>query len=574
VVVVEVGVEVVVGAVVGVGVEVGVGVGVEVVVVVVVEVGVEVVVGAVVGVGVEVGVGVGVEVVVGVGVEVGVEVVVGAVVEVVVVVVVVVGVEVVLIGFLGAAHMGLADILSPRLVELGRIKIGRLGQMKTSAGGKQFRQPEKLDHFLITLMNRSQTGDLIVDEMLMKQLTDKHGDADGKIRRLPIYLLSNEIDDALQVRYVWYDKKTCIASSDGVTIDYHVDERGNPLDVPQQFPFDINEIERIDPKTNRPRFKLHASFSCVIASGSSRWGGVYRLRTTSKITADQLYGSMLHLQGLLCGQLAGVPLFLVIRPIQVAPDGKATTVYVAHVEVQGTDMLAIQKTAREQMELRLANATHIRQAEIQFKKLLALPGGEPPDEIEAIQAEFSPPDEAVDPVEAAKPAGAKLADRLVKAHKPTPAPPVTPPEPPQEPQDERQEAQDFFDGQASEPDPAPEAPKRQADSDRLRDEAAKPKEPEPSNAHPSSEVWDSPDKVPDDAVATFDAVKAKAKQMVIAEFGPEFADQFVSNIGVHWAIASNRPVSVKLRREFLHLLSVGKIEVQDAAGKASAKRVG
>ena len=42
----------------------------------------------------------------------------------------------------------------PRLAERGRIKIGEKGEMKTSSQGKQFAQPKKLDHMLITTMQR------------------------------------------------------------------------------------------------------------------------------------------------------------------------------------------------------------------------------------------------------------------------------------------------------------------------------------------------------------------------------------------------------------------------------------
>lgn len=44
--------------------------------------------------------------------------------------------------------------LIPQLAERGKVKIGEKGEMKTSQGGKQFAQPKKLDHFVITTMQR------------------------------------------------------------------------------------------------------------------------------------------------------------------------------------------------------------------------------------------------------------------------------------------------------------------------------------------------------------------------------------------------------------------------------------
>ena len=49
--------------------------------------------------------------------------------------------------------MGIKN-LTPRLAEWGKIKIGAKGKMKTSNQGKQFAQPQKLDHFIITTMER------------------------------------------------------------------------------------------------------------------------------------------------------------------------------------------------------------------------------------------------------------------------------------------------------------------------------------------------------------------------------------------------------------------------------------
>ena len=42
----------------------------------------------------------------------------------------------------------------PRLAERGRIKIGDKGEMKTSQDGKQFANRGKLDHMVITTMQR------------------------------------------------------------------------------------------------------------------------------------------------------------------------------------------------------------------------------------------------------------------------------------------------------------------------------------------------------------------------------------------------------------------------------------
>ena len=75
--------------------------------------------------------------------------------------------------------------LSPRLAERGRIKIGEKGEMKTSTQGKQFALPKKLDHIVITTMQRDAAGRLMPDTDLMAQI-NPGGD---KLTEIPVRLL-------------------------------------------------------------------------------------------------------------------------------------------------------------------------------------------------------------------------------------------------------------------------------------------------------------------------------------------------------------------------------------------------
>lgn len=57
-----------------------------------------------------------------------------------------------------------AKLLRRRPQELGKIKIGCLGAERTSSGGKQFRLPVKLDHFILTSRTRGKDGNFVIDE--------------------------------------------------------------------------------------------------------------------------------------------------------------------------------------------------------------------------------------------------------------------------------------------------------------------------------------------------------------------------------------------------------------------------
>ena len=48
----------------------------------------------------------------------------------------------------------LSDLIKPRLPELGKIKIGGLGQERQARSGGTYRQPVKDDHFTIKNLHR------------------------------------------------------------------------------------------------------------------------------------------------------------------------------------------------------------------------------------------------------------------------------------------------------------------------------------------------------------------------------------------------------------------------------------
>ena len=289
----------------------------------------------------------------------------------------------------------LARILpGTRLVTLGNIKIGGKGAERTSRSGSTFRIPEKHNYFTVTTLLRNPAGDLIEDAPLMKSLVDCYGDPDDRrLRVLPIAALSNDPDDFLQAAYVWYGGKTVGARSDGETVTWFCDPKtGKRLDHPRIEPWNPEYLDMTNGDATNPvkLFKTHTQLSCSIASENARWGGVYKFRTTSVITGSQLLSSFTLLRQLTGGILMGLPLMLIVRPCQVAPNGKATTVYVVHVELHGPDLRALQEQARQQALWQLENHKLIADSARQIKLLLPPPGHESPADAADINEEFHP----------------------------------------------------------------------------------------------------------------------------------------------------------------------------------------
>lgn len=283
----------------------------------------------------------------------------------------------------------MGEIDKPRLVELGKIKIGGLGAERTAASGNKYRVPQKQDHFTITTLQRLPNGDLMPDKALMDSLIAEHGDADGKLRQIPIRLLSDDIEDVLQVAYCFYGKKSCGARSDGKTVTWYIHpETFKPLEEPFEEPFTPEHLERRF--RDAPMFKLHSVFNCVIAAKDSRWGGVYKFRTTSVVSFKQLYSSLVHIGQLTGGVLINMPLMLRVRPLQVSPNGQTTTVYVVHVELMGRELFEIQQLALTQAQYKTTFREKLQIAQRQYRALLTGPGQESNGEASSVADEFHP----------------------------------------------------------------------------------------------------------------------------------------------------------------------------------------
>ena len=330
-----------------------------------------------------------------------------------------------------------------RLPELGKIKIGGRGEKRKTAAGTEWFVPRKDDHFTITTLGRDPSGAFIPDTALMDKLKVKYADPDGHLRSIPIRVMSNDLNDILQAAYVWYGGKTVGARSDGHKVIWYCDRAsGKRLPQPIEEPW---KDEYLELKASRGTlFKKHTVLNCVIGEAGAKWGGVYKFRTTSVITGDQLYASLLHLSQLTGGILYGMPLVLVVRPIQVAPEGRATTVYVVHIELRGEELkeaMQVQALAANLAKYQLENAQTIKRDQGLYRKLLAAPGVEPDEEAADINMEFQPETVGEMPAAPAGAVDAKWQDILggaapvvVDAEVVDEEAPEPPPEPPPEPQ--------------------------------------------------------------------------------------------------------------------------------------------
>ena len=285
----------------------------------------------------------------------------------------------------GAGGMRIKNLV-PRLPERGKIKIGVKGQMRKSSGGKDFQPPQKLDHFIVTTLDRGQDGNFVLDREFHRQ----HGDAPTEI---PVRLLFDDPSLNFPTRYAAYVGRTLWCSGDGeaawrISEDARKIDGGNPHQV--QCP-----CHRQDPTYGGvDRCKMNGSLS-VLIEGAGGLGGVWKWRTTSYNSILGVMSSMAFIRSLTGGPLAGIPFRLVLQKKKAMKPGTQDSVdiFVVNLEYAGTAS-ELMATGHEIALERARTHLSIAHIEEEARRLLALPAPQnaalPDDEVDDVIEEFYP----------------------------------------------------------------------------------------------------------------------------------------------------------------------------------------
>ncbi len=257
--------------------------------------------------------------------------------------------------------------LVPAMKEIGKIKIGSKGEIKTSQKGTQYRPPIKFDHFELVSVLRDDKGNLIPDPV-MKELGEN-------VKELDIFLLYNDETLNFMTRYNEYRGGKCLCSGDGVKARIL---NGDEIEC------NPDTCKSFKEKKCKPNGILS-----VILTKSPRLGGVYKFRTTSYNSIKSILSSLFFIKSLTGGVLAMIPLKLTVSPMTVQPKDSATvqTIYVVNVEFAGTVQQLLEKTVEVSKYQSMMRGS-IRQLEATARTALAIPESE--EEGKDVQAEFYP----------------------------------------------------------------------------------------------------------------------------------------------------------------------------------------
>lgn len=269
---------------------------------------------------------------------------------------------------------------TPHLAEGGKIKIGGLGEARKSKSGNDFRLPVKFDHFIVTETERDpSTGNFRERESVMSRLEKDH---DGLVREIPIVVHSDEIEEIFPTAYALYSGRRMQCRGDGETAT-----RKNANGGTSAVACPCDQLG----KACKPHGTLHCS---IRVPGQGLAGAVYKVRTTSEITIRRIIGSLIQIRQTV-GVLRGLPLVLCLKPVDVNPNGVASTVYVLHIELREENLIEVQRQAIESAKMR---ASVMRAYDIDYKQLIQPPGlDEDDDEQDHLNQEYSP--ETVNPGE-------------------------------------------------------------------------------------------------------------------------------------------------------------------------------
>ncbi|MCK4525924.1 hypothetical protein KAW18_01030 [candidate division WOR-3 bacterium] len=225
--------------------------------------------------------------------------------------------------------------LKIKLLEIGKIKAGKLGQERRTKDGKStYRLPTKSDHFTITSTQRDETGNFAPDVELMKQIAEVVGEPWDHLVTLPVYLIFNTIEENIYTTYACYKGRTRICTGDGVIATDLT--TGEQVQCP---------CPRLDQDYKGPaKCKIYGRLSVVLAN-MNIVGGAWVYRTTSFNSVQDILGSLMLIQKI-AGRLSGIPLMLKLFPKTVQlPTGQAT-VYTASLIYQGSPF-ALAETAKK-----------------------------------------------------------------------------------------------------------------------------------------------------------------------------------------------------------------------------------
>lgn len=245
--------------------------------------------------------------------------------------------------------MGITDI-TPRLAEIGKIKIGRKGEKRVHG----YLLPEKSDHFEIATLVKDDEGRLIMD----KEMNAKIGEG---CKTLDVELCYDTPSMNMPTSYGLLSEGKIMCMGNG-----HVATRTKEDGSKEEIVCHPRECNAYKAKKCHHRGRLS-----VILSASNRLGGVYVFRTIGFNSIRNIMSSMAFLRRITGGVLGGIPLRLTLLPMTVTPQGvnQNVKIYAVNLEYAGSPS-ELKQAAVEEVQRRMQLGIDMGQTEKSDAELL------------------------------------------------------------------------------------------------------------------------------------------------------------------------------------------------------------
>jgi len=212
------------------------------------------------------------------------------------------------------------------LAETGKIKIGKKGPERTSSTGKKYQPPVKLDHFIVTTTERGPDGNFMEDIEVMKNLG-------GKPKEIEVVLPFNDVESNFVTSLKFYSGRTAICFGD----NNRATRKKKDGTVEEVECNALDESREICPYFKSRQCKMTGTLS-VILPQAQYLGGVYKYRTTSWHGIIKTMSSLLFLQQLTGGRLAGVRLTMKLLSGMAEISGKQMGFHYVTLVYKGDDI--------------------------------------------------------------------------------------------------------------------------------------------------------------------------------------------------------------------------------------------
>ena len=288
----------------------------------------------------------------------------------------------------GGIKKGLGGYLMP----VGNIKIGKKGEEKKAKNSdKKWRQPVRLDHFIVTTTERGEDGNFLLDEAVMDSISKHDGQeaVEKKPRSIRVRFPFDDPALIFQTSYQKYNGKKLECEGNGINAE-RKDKDGNIT----TGPCDPETCKHLADKTCKPSGRL----ACHLPD-SPHYGGIYMYRTHGWNSVGGIMKALNEYHTQTGKILQGLPFRLVFTKKATEEHGNVPVVVLV---MDGIELTELRSRARAEKQDRIEFHVDMEQVE---KEAVASGVLDDTDEPGDIAEEFYPEIEDEKPETAGASAG-------------------------------------------------------------------------------------------------------------------------------------------------------------------------